>query len=35
MKQAFLNKRAKSHLKIAQALVVDTWMVLIQISRVL
>jgi hypothetical protein len=29
VKQAFRNKRAKSHLKSACALVVETWMVLI------
>jgi hypothetical protein len=29
VKQAFLNKRAQSHLKPARALVVEMWMVVI------
>jgi hypothetical protein len=35
VKQAFLNKRAQSHLKPARALVVETWKVLIPVCRVL
>jgi hypothetical protein len=35
VKRVFLNKRAQSCLKSARALVVETWMVLIPICRVL
>jgi hypothetical protein len=34
-KQAFLNKRAQSHLKPVRALGVETWIVLITICHVL
>jgi len=34
VKRAFLNKRARSHLKRARTLVVETWKLLILICRV-